>query len=112
MNRLAISMARAAPAMRTAAFRPTFCTVQTFLDKAEVSERVITVVKNFEKVDDSKVTAESNFTKDLGLDSLDQVELAMALEEEFCITIPDAESEKILSCTDAITFISTHPQAK
>ena len=36
----------------------------------------------------------------------------MALEEEFCITIPDAEAEKILSVPDAVTFVATHPQAK
>jgi NADH dehydrogenase (ubiquinone) 1 alpha/beta subcomplex 1 len=36
----------------------------------------------------------------------------MAFEEEFCVTIPDAEAEKILSVPDAIAFISTHPQAK
>jgi len=36
----------------------------------------------------------------------------MALEEEFCITIPDAEAEKIVSVEDAVNFIATHPQAK
>lgn len=48
----------------------------------------------------------------MGLDSLDQVEVCMALEEEFCITIPDAEAEKIQSNADAIEFIVAHPQAK
>ena len=54
----------------------------------------------------------SSFQKDLGLDSLDTVELVMAIEEEFAIEIPDSEADKILSCSDAISFISTHPMAK
>lgn len=59
-----------------------------------------------------QVTPSASYTKDLGLDSLDQVEICMALEEEFCITIPDAEAEKIQSNADAIEFIVAHPQAK
>lgn len=60
----------------------------------------------------SQVTDQSNFQKDLGIDSLDAVELVMAIEDEFVIEIPDAEAEKIVSCADAINYISTHPQAK
>lgn len=79
----------------------------------EVKERVLNVVKSFDKVaDPSKVTPESNFQKDLGIDSLDAVELVMALEDEFVIEIPDVEAEKIQSCADAIQYISTHPHAK
>lgn len=52
------------------------------------------------------------FQKDLGLDSLDTVELVMAIEEEFAIEIPDSEADKILSCSDAISYISAHPMAK
>ena len=87
-------------------------TKQTFLDKKEVADRVVQVLKGFEKVDPAKVTPAAHFTNDLGLDSLDAVEVCMALEEEFVITIPDAEAEKILSAEDAINFISTHPNAK
>lgn len=85
---------------------------QTFLEKAEVSERVMQVLKNFEKVEDAKVAAGAHFEKDLGLDSLDAVEVCMALEEEFCIQIPDAEAESIKTVEDAVAFVSTHPQAK
>lgn len=77
-----------------------------------MAERVQSVLKNFEKVDASKVSATAHFSNDLGLDSLDAVEVCMALEEEFMITIPDAEAEKILSVEDAIVFIAAHPQAK
>jgi NADH dehydrogenase (ubiquinone) 1 alpha/beta subcomplex 1, acyl-carrier protein len=107
--------------------------VQAFLDRAEVTERVLSVLKNFEKVNQSKLTATSHFVNDLGLDSLDAVEVclaeglvlrrarlthapslqvSMALEEEFLITIPDAEAEKLLSVEDAINFVVTHPNAK
>lgn len=86
--------------------------MQHFLDRGEVSERVMTVLKNFEKVDPVKVNDKAHFSNDLGLDSLDQVEICMAIEEEFAIQIPDAEAEKILTTEDAINFVSTHPQAK
>ena len=49
---------------------------------------------------------------DLGLDSLDAVEVVMAIEDEFAIEIPDAEADKILSVEDAVKYIAAHPQAK
>ncbi|KAL6963345.1 Acyl carrier protein 2, mitochondrial [Sarracenia purpurea var. burkii] len=84
----------------------------SFLDKSEVTDRVISVVKNFQKVDPSKVTPNAHFQNDLGLDSLDAVELVMALEEEFGFEIPDNEADKINSIDLAVDFISSHPQAK
>lgn len=86
--------------------------VQSFLDRKEVTERVLAVLKGFEKVDAAKLNPAAHFSNDLGLDSLDAVEVCMALEEEFCISIPDAEAEKILSVEDAVNFVATHPQAK
>ncbi|KAH9305760.1 hypothetical protein KI387_010164 [Taxus chinensis] len=83
-----------------------------FLDKNEVTERVLSVVKSFPKVEPSKVTPSVNFQKDLGLDSLDTVEIVMALEEEFALEIPDKEADKIDSCSLAIDYISSHPMAK
>jgi acyl carrier protein len=84
----------------------------TFLDVKEVTERVLNVLKNFDKVDKSKLTPTAHFTNDLGLDSLDAVEVVMAFEEEFVLEIPDDVAEKIMSCEDAIKFISQHPQAR
>lgn len=52
-----------------------------------------------------------HFQKDLGLDSLDNVEIVMALEEEFKLEIPDKEADKIDSCNLAIEYISNHPMA-
>eukprot|EP00270_Netrium_digitus_P019324 TRINITY_DN75_c0_g1_i1.p1 TRINITY_DN75_c0_g1~~TRINITY_DN75_c0_g1_i1.p1 ORF type:complete len:139 (-),score=28.70 TRINITY_DN75_c0_g1_i1:328-744(-) len=84
----------------------------TYLDRAVVTERVLTILKNFQKVDPAKVTPSSNFQKDLGLDSLDTVEVVMAFEEEFAVEIPDSEADKIVSASDAIEYISSHPKAK
>ncbi|XP_027085698.2 acyl carrier protein 2, mitochondrial [Coffea arabica] len=84
----------------------------SFLDKSEVTDRVVTVVKNFQKVDPSKVSPSAHFHNDLGLDSLDTVEIVMALEEEFGFEIPDNEADKISSINLAVDFIASHPQAK
>ncbi|KAK7295211.1 hypothetical protein RJT34_18116 [Clitoria ternatea] len=84
----------------------------SFLDKSEVTDRVISCVKNFQKVDPSKVTPTAHFQNDLGLDSLDAVEIVMALEEEFGFEIPDNEADKINSIKLAVDFIASHPQAK
>ena len=84
----------------------------TFLDRDDVTERMMMLIKNFEKVDAAKVNEKSHFAKDLGLDSLDAVEVVMAMEEEFVIEIPDDIAEKILTMEDAINFIVAHPQAK
>jgi NADH dehydrogenase (ubiquinone) 1 alpha/beta subcomplex 1 len=59
-----------------------------------------------------QVSPSASFQSDLGLDSLDTVELVMAIEEEFAIEIPDADADKILSCSDAIKYLESHPQAK
>ena len=70
------------------------------------------VVKKFDQVHSEKVTPETKFATDLGLDSLDIVEVVMAIEDEFAIEIPDQEADKILSIADAVAYISTHPMAK
>ncbi|EEC79112.1 hypothetical protein OsI_19745 [Oryza sativa Indica Group] len=84
----------------------------SFLDKGEVADRIVSVVKNFQKVEPSKVTPNAHFQKDLGLDSLDTVEIVMAFEEEFGFEIPDNEAEKIDSIKTAVDFVASHPQAK
>ena len=59
-----------------------------------------------------QVTPNAHFQNDLGLDSLDAVEIVMALEEEFGFEIPDNEADKINSINLAVDFIASHPQAK
>ena len=83
-----------------------------YLDKAQVTDRVVTVVKNFNKVDPAKVTPNASFGADLGLDSLDTVEVVMAMEEEFAVEIPDAEADKITSVAEAVEYLSSNPDAK
>lgn len=85
---------------------------KAFLDASEVTDRILSVVKNFDQVDANKVTPETKFSTDLGLDSLDIVEVVMAIEDEFAIEIPDQEADKIASITDAVNYISSHPMAK
>jgi NADH dehydrogenase (ubiquinone) 1 alpha/beta subcomplex 1 len=84
----------------------------SFLPREEVTDRIIQVVTNFDKVDSAKVSPSSKFSEDLGLDSLDAVEVVMAIEDEFAIEIPDAEADKIASIEDAISYIIAHPMAK
>jgi len=82
------------------------------LTEAEVRERVIKVVQNFHKVDPNAVKDKSHFINDLGLDSLDTVELVLALEDEFCLDIPEAEADKIQTVEDAVSYLVTNPAAK
>lgn len=58
------------------------------------------------------MSAKARFKEDLSLDSLDIVELVMAIEEEFALEIPDNEADKILTVEDAIKYIAAHPSAK
>ncbi|KAL8119395.1 acyl carrier protein 1, mitochondrial-like [Apium graveolens] len=81
------------------------------LDKSQIIDRVLQVVKSHPKIDPSKVTPDVHFEKDLGLDSLDTVEIVMALEEEFKLEIPDKEADKIDSCGLAIEYIYNHPMS-
>ncbi|KIV96427.1 Acyl carrier protein, mitochondrial [Exophiala mesophila] len=82
------------------------------LTKDEVQGRIFDVLKNFDKVSDvSKITGTSHFQNDLGLDSLDTVEVVMAIEEEFSIEIPDKEADAIHSVDQAVTYIVAQPDA-
>ncbi|KAH0292612.1 acyl carrier protein [Aureobasidium namibiae CBS 147.97] len=82
------------------------------LSKDEVQGRILDLLKNFDKVSDaSKLSAQSHFTNDLGLDSLDTVEVVMAIEEEFSIEIPDKEADAIHSVNQAVEYILSQPDA-
>lgn len=70
-----------------------------------IFERVQDIIVEQLGVEKTKVTLEANFTNDLGADSLDTVELVMAIEEEFSIEIPDEDAEKIATLDQAIRFI-------
>ena len=59
-------------------------------------------------VEEDQVTEDASFVDDLGADSLDQVELVMALEEEFDVEIPDEDAEKITRVREAVSYITEH----
>jgi len=73
-----------------------------------IEERVRKVVVEQLGVSDDQVTAEASFVDDLGADSLDTVELVMALEEEFDTEIPDDKAEGIAKVKDAIQYIEAN----
>jgi acyl carrier protein len=75
---------------------------------SSIEERVKKIVVEQLGVNESEVTNESSFVDDLGADSLDTVELVMALEEEFDCEIPDEEAEKITTVKQAIDYINAH----
>lgn len=72
---------------------------------ATVDERVKKIIAEQLGVEEDEVTPEASFVEDLGADSLDTVELVMALEEEFGIEIPDEDAEKILTVGKALEYI-------
>jgi acyl carrier protein len=75
---------------------------------ATIEERVKKVIEEQLSVNQDQITKEASFIDDLGADSLDTVELVMALEEEFGIEIPDEEAEKITKVAEAIGYIEQH----
>jgi acyl carrier protein len=78
---------------------------------SQISDRVKKIVAEHLDVEESKVTQTASFIDDLGADSLDQVELVMAFEEEFGIEIPDEDAEKIVTVEDAVKFIESNAKA-
>lgn len=74
----------------------------------EIFEKVKKVIMEQLGVSDSAITLEASFIDDLGADSLDIVELIMALEDEFDIEIPDNDAEKVATVGDVVDYIKEH----
>jgi acyl carrier protein len=72
---------------------------------AEVYDRIVKVVSEELAISEDEITEDASFIDDLGADSLDVVELIMALEEEFDIEIPDEDAEEIATVSDAVNYI-------
>jgi len=77
-----------------------------------IEKRVTRIVVEQLGVNESAVTPSASFVEDLGADSLDTVELVMALEEEFQREIPDTDAEKIQTVQDAINYIAERAQGE
>ena len=73
-----------------------------------IEQRVKKIIVEQLGVNEDQVTAEAKFIEDLGADSLDTVELVMALEEEFDLEIPDEDAEKIRAVGEAVKYIQDH----
>ncbi|AUT03562.1 acyl carrier protein [Nostoc sp. CENA543] len=77
------------------------------MSQTETFEKVKAIVADQLSVEEEKITPQANFANDLGADSLDTVELVMALEEEFDIEIPDEAAEKITTVQEAVDYINS-----
>jgi len=75
------------------------------MSAADMKERIVEIIANQLGIDKEDITPEANVVDDLGADSLDVVELIMALEEEFDLEIPDEEAEKIKNVQDIFDYM-------
>jgi acyl carrier protein len=78
------------------------------MDEQKIFEEVKKVVVEKLGVSESEITREASFVDDLGADSLDTVELVMALEEAFSLEIPDEDAEKIKTIGDTVSYVMAH----
>ncbi len=74
---------------------------------ADIEEKVVQIVSEQMSVDKAEIARETSFMNDLNADSLDTVELVMELEDEFDMTIPDEDAEKLKTVGEAIDYITT-----
>jgi len=74
----------------------------------DLQQQVKTLIAKSLKITEDTIKMESSFVEDLGADSLDIVELVMAMEDEFQIEIPDKDAEGIKTVNDAVTYIKAH----
>ncbi|HOE13570.1 MAG TPA: acyl carrier protein [Candidatus Saccharicenans sp.] len=82
------------------------------MDREELLKKVKAIVADKLNVSEEQITENASFTQDLGADSLDTVELVMALEDEFGLDIPDDEAEKLTTVGKAIDYILEHQKSK
>jgi acyl carrier protein len=78
------------------------------MEMDDVKQKVVEIIDKKLGVEESQVTDEASFTKDLGADSLDTVELIMEFEKEFDITIEDSDAEKIQTVGNVVNYLKEH----
>ncbi|KAK7697496.1 mitochondrial acyl carrier protein [Diaporthe eres] len=107
------AVAAAAPVSRVAGWNSVRCyAAGSGLSKEDVEGRITSLLAGFDKVNDpSNIKPTAHFANDLGLDSLDTVEVVMAIEEEFSIEIPDKDADAIHSVDKAVEYILSQPDA-
>ncbi|XP_043211161.1 acyl carrier protein, mitochondrial-like [Amphibalanus amphitrite] len=71
-----------------------------------IRDRVLLVLKLYDKINPEKLTVDSHFINDLGLDSLDHVEVIMSMEDEFGFEIPDMDAEKLMRPADIVRYVA------
>ncbi|XP_076312130.1 uncharacterized protein LOC143225864 [Tachypleus tridentatus] len=96
---------------RTDLVFPPLASVRSFSEKPPLTlemirDRVLLVLKLYDKIDAEKLTVDSHFMSDMGLDSLDHVEVIMAMEDEFGFEIPDSDAERLLRPNDIIRYVA------
>jgi len=87
--------------------RPHISLEENAMTAADMKKRIVEIIANQLGIDPADVTPQANVVDDLGADSLDVVELIMALEEEFNLEIPDEEAEKIKNVQDIFTYMES-----
>ncbi len=78
------------------------------MERDELLKKIKSIASDKLSISEDQVTEEASFTDDLGADSLDTVELIMALEDEFSMDIPDEEAEKLITVGKAMDYIVAH----
>ncbi|XP_013789770.1 acyl carrier protein, mitochondrial-like [Limulus polyphemus] len=96
---------------RTNLVSQSLASVRSFSEKPPLTlemirDRVLLVLKLYDKIDSEKLTLDSHFMTDMGLDSLDHVEVVMAMEDEFGFEIPDSDAERLLRPNDIIRYVA------
>ncbi len=75
------------------------------MNKEEIKNKIKDIIVDKNDVDAAEVTENANFETDLGMDSLDRVELLMEIEKEFGITIPDDDADKVITTKDCVDLV-------
>ena len=78
---------------------------------SDIESKIIKITAQTLGIDEAKITSESRFVNDLGADSLDTVELMMAIEAEFDCNIPDEEASKIVTIADAVKYVNDNTKS-